>query len=305
MSFKDFLKTLFKSINPERYNELASRKFKDAAKYIFSVLFLSFIAMLVLMLPFFGTFPLKVEQAINSFTAISLNPNIETPQAIIFPAKQQWLVIDTTGTRTNISEEKILITKDKVYNKAGLCFWLEPACMLYKPENRVEQKDLAEYTDIKNHAPEISAMITTLFILALPTIILGLYLVLLIKYIIIIAIAALLMFGLSKILKKDTNYTTILKMSMYSCTILIVLEVVLIPLKINLRYIPLLIYAVLLFVGTYLLSEHEITREDFKTQHKRHEEKQKETRKAHSSEEDEYIDVSLIEKDLKKSGFKK
>lgn len=300
MSFKEFIKTLFKSINPERYNELSSRSFKDATKYIFSVLFLSFIVMLVLILPFFGTFPLKVEQAINSFTVINLNPDIETQQAIIFPAKQQWIVIDTTGTTTNLSEGKILITKDKVYNKAGLCFWIDSACWLYKPENKVEQKPLTDYTDIKNHAPEISAIITTLFILALPTIILGLYLILLIKYTLIILIGSLIMLGISKILKKDTYYSTILKMSMYSCSILIVLDVVLLPLKINLRYIPLIIYAVLLFVGTYLLAEHEITRESVKKEHKQHEEKHK-----HKTEEDEYIDVSLIEKDLKKSGFKK
>ena len=301
MSFKEFTKTLFKSINPERYNEISSRNLKDASKYIFSVLFLSFVVMLLLMLPFFGTFPLKAEQAINSFTVINLNPNIETQQPIIFPAKQQWLIIDTTGTTTNLSEGKILITQDKVYNKAGLCFWMEPACMLYKPENRVEQKDLTEYTDIKNHAPEISAMITTLFILALPTIILGLYLVLLIKYTLIILAASVLMFGISKILKKDTRYKTILKMSMYSCTILIVLDVVLMPLKINLRYMPLAIYAILLFIGTYLISEHEITRESTKKQYKHHEEKHK----THSTEEDEYIDVALIEKDLKNAGYKK
>lgn len=259
MTFADFLKTIFKTINPDAYRDLATRSYKDSQDYFLSVLFIIFCISVLLFLPTFAAMPKTIEQNIDQFSILSADVRLQTKQPVLFPEKNPTVIVDTTGTYQNLTKEKMLITGDTVYKKAGLCFWFDSLCFMVPKEKRVESIPLTDFSDIVAHKSSISTMITILFLLALPALLISLYLFFALKYVVIILITTGLVFIISKfIMKSKFPYYRLFRVGIYAITIVMILDLLMIPFRVNLYFIPLLIYFGLLLVGCYLIKDEDV-----------------------------------------------
>ena len=259
MTFADFLRTIFKTVNPYAYRDLATRSYKDSQDYFLSILFIIFCISVLLFLPAFASMPKTIEGKIDEFSVLSADIRLQSKEPVLFPEKNPVVIVDTTGTYQNLTKEKALITGDTLYTKAGLCFWTDSLCFLVPKEKRVESVPLTEFSDIVTHKKSISTMITILFLLALPALLISLYLLFAIKYILIILITTGLVFLISRfIMKSKFPYYRLFRVGTYAITLVIILDLLLMPFRINLYFIPVLIYFGLLLVGCYLIKDEDV-----------------------------------------------
>ena len=290
MGFADFLRTVFHSVNPNSFADLSGRSFKESMEYFLSILFVSFVLMILLLVPAMMMIPKSIETTMEDFSVLSLGINLETTKPVELPSKKPYVVIDTTGTHENISDEKVFVTRDTVFMKNGMCFWFEPACLFYPKESKVKATSLSDYSDLKTHSKTISQLITTLLMFAVPTFVIFLFFLLAVKYFIIILLVTLIALAFARLIKKDTAFSRLFRVATYAATIMIVLEVALLPFKFKMYMAPLIAFIVLVIIGTYLLTEEEVVKADVETLKFRSETKP--VKSGHKSSDDDFVDLS-------------
>jgi hypothetical protein len=250
---KQFIDSLFKSLNPDAYRHLVGKSNTEALKFFFSALFMSFILMLFISLPTIASMPSDITARLNDFYQLEWDLKLDTKILVEYPP----IAADTTGT-VNLSNStaKVVITDTALYMKEGLCLWAKPLCF----HNEYTEYKYAEYSDILSKSSEYSLMFTVLFLLALPTILFIIYVLFAIKYLIIAFVAWQLIFVIMQVVKQGVMYRSLFKMALYATTVLMLLEITFAPFF-NIGYWPLILYFIIATAGSYLTGGFAIVHE--------------------------------------------
>jgi len=253
MKLKEFFLLMGKSLSPNTYKDLASGSMKQAIIYFLGVLSLAFIITMLLYVPVLADLSLNLDKGLSKLTKLNISINIETSEPIYF--NNIGLAIDTTGKLSNISNEKVLVTNKYIFTKPLKCMLFSPLCLLSKEKMNtlsLEPKNLMDYKK------DMISMANTLIILLIPAIVVSLYLMYMVKYILIILLASILAFLITRIRLYEVKLSKTIKLAAYTVTPMIFIEVINLRFGFNLYFMPLVIFAALLTIGLMLIGEKAI-----------------------------------------------
>lgn len=202
------------SLNPRRYGELMGASVLHAIRYIALILLLLFIAMSIISLPKLFNLPEQITTELEKFDQVDIDLSVSMSAPATFFAGDPQIVIDTTGAATQIGAEKLLITKE---------------FLAYRPYGKVEQIAVADLKQVTDHKQQISKLLTWLFVLILPSLLLTTYVLFFIKYTVLILMMTLIVFAYNRLIKKDKGVRNSFLIAAYAATAMMLIEVLFLP----------------------------------------------------------------------------
>ena len=211
--FELILKRIYSFVNPAEFNKLIKKSLRKAFNHFFFALFLIFIVMSLFALPKIITLPSYLEEQFSNFDTLKIDIDVGMNSPIILSEKDPQVIIDTTN-QTKLTKEKLMITKGALY---------------YKPYNKVKEINFSSFKNVLENKKDISNMITFLIILALPSILITIYLMLVVKYLFIALLTSAIAFIIARIRINPIKFKILLKAAIYSLTSIIIIEVISAP----------------------------------------------------------------------------
>ena len=207
------LRRVYMSVNPADFEKLIHRPLSKAFKHFFLALFLIFIVMSLFALPKIITLSSYLEEQFSSFDTLNIDIDIEMNSPLIISERDPQIIIDTTN-QSNLTTEKLMITKDFLY---------------YKPYNKIKEINYSGFKNVLENKEKISNILSFFIILALPSILITIYIMLVIKYLFIAFLTTIIAFIIARIKINPIKFKKILKASIYSLTSMIIIEVISAP----------------------------------------------------------------------------
>lgn len=238
MQLKPLFYTIFKSLNPDSYPELNQHKFSYALKYFFFITILSIILMFMLFVPSIVNFHTFWTDKTNNFQVFQLNTTFSTNQSFNLFTDP---VIKVANGFENLTDAKILITPDAIYYRTFYFFGATHAIPL---DNNL---------DIKN-SQTMKSKITMLIIFMLPSLFFWSIVFFSIYFWVIIIITFLIAYMFLWAFRLNINALTLLKTCIFASTILITLQLILMPFY-RIIVIPLSAYWLLLIIVLLLIKD--------------------------------------------------
>ena len=82
---KNFFKTIGKAFHPGKYDELSERISKDSFKYFFSFMFIAFIFLILVSIPWLIQGPGYINGQLDKFDTLEISIDTEMNSAVIMP----------------------------------------------------------------------------------------------------------------------------------------------------------------------------------------------------------------------------
>lgn len=243
-NFIKFFGTIIDTLSPATYHVLSKQPAKKAWHYFFQLLFFSFIVMLLIGIPYFIALPHKFQQETTKLMNITVTPNVDVDKTISF-----WSGNVVLTNEKEYAGETILITKDSAYFKKTPCLISNAGCLFIDEPIVITGEKMKKLFDNKQ---ELSKVLFTVFIIMLPSILVGLYLFFLIKYSALVVILAVVGYSICMIFARHIKWKEVLVTSIYAST-LVILPTVTLGFYINLYYIPLIVYLMMFTMALLLV----------------------------------------------------
>lgn len=235
MALKDIFYTMFKSLNPESYDELTSRPISDSIKYFFFITFVSLLIMFVLLIPALYSLPGYWNDKINNFETLDVNFSFQLKQPF-YLLEDPAVKVEQSGS--NLTDARILLTEDGIFYKSMIFFGNKKVIPLN------EAYDLAE------KRPDMSRLMLFL----LPSLVFWSMVFFAIYFVIIIMVSILLSGLIAWSLGSRVHPSKIVKIGIYASTILVLVQLLLMPFFRTL-FIPIIAYWILLLIILFLFKD--------------------------------------------------
>lgn len=215
------------------YERLSERLFSLAWGYFFTLLLLTLLIMSGLLFPYIVAIKGQIDDQMSAFDTLTvdvdqeMNGPFQLHSGIYIDTRSE---IDPKGSILTISESTLYCTS--------------PLCSVFF----TDEMPLSTFEDLKNNSDYIAHILFVLVVLLLPSFFMLAYVYYAIKALMIGLVLSVLMFALSKIIKLNIDLYTIYKIALYASIFLMMYFVL--ELFMFTYYIPLLVYAVYLLLGT-------------------------------------------------------
>ncbi|MBN1502790.1 DUF1189 family protein [Candidatus Woesearchaeota archaeon] len=249
MKIKEFFIVIIKSFNPDSYKELTKKKLGDAFHYLFFILILSMLLSGFIFLMKFNTITERLDKIYSQFDSFKVSFDVVQKQPVLL-INDPKIVLDLTKNQANMTDEDYIITKEHLYRKK-----FDPDIMNFKLYS-IETISLEQYEDLVTYKDKVKKFIVFILIILVPSAFLFLFTILSFKYLVEILIVTLLGVGYSTIKRYNVKSVDILKLAIYTSTLMILLELVSKPLF-NLGILPLVVYLILFFVGLFMIQDRK------------------------------------------------
>ncbi|MEK6808742.1 MAG: DUF1189 family protein, partial [Nanoarchaeota archaeon] len=190
-SIFEFLKTIPRALYPHSYLELRHRTLKDSLKYFFSIIFVAYFIMFVIAVPKLIHLSNYIDTQFGKFKKLNLQLDIELSEPVAFTDKDPQVVITTQENSTNITYNKFLITANTIYFKESF--------------GKTREINYRDYLNILAKKDSIRKIMVTLFYVMIPTTIFLMYFLSLVKYIIILSIATIFSYLMTRMIKYEVS----------------------------------------------------------------------------------------------------
>ncbi|MGV8151156.1 MAG: hypothetical protein ACP5NV_05500 [Candidatus Woesearchaeota archaeon] len=236
MALKDLFYTIFKSLNPESYDELTSRRSINAVGYFFFIFFLATVLMLVLLIPTFFSVPEYLNSQALNFERVDVDFN--------FVLKEPFYLLEDPAIRVEqsggeLNDSRVLITEDGIFYKSFILFGAKKSIPLTKSY------------DLSTQNPELA----NLFLFLLPSVIFWSAIFFLVYFILIILFTFVVALGFSWIFGSRIKPSRVIKIVFFSSTILILVQLLLIPFFRTI-FIPVIVYWLLVIIILFMSKDH-------------------------------------------------
>ncbi|MEM4638175.1 MAG: DUF1189 family protein [Candidatus Woesearchaeota archaeon] len=237
MNFKELSYNVFKSLNPESYNELLERKLSSAFKYFLFLLFISFLLFILILMPVLYSIPSYFDSKVANFEELNIN--------FSFKLKEPFYIVESPAVRveqsgSNLTNARILITEDGIFYRSFFYFGEKKVIPL---------KDHYDITQEKNRFVK-----TLLFIL--PSIIFWATLFFIFYISLIIIFTVIIAFIILMFINYRIGFVKVLKIALYCSTILVFTQLLLLPF-IKSLLLPLAAYWLLIILVLFLYKDEK------------------------------------------------
>jgi len=241
--FSDFLKTIFRSFNPDSYNKLSQRSIAAGIGYLANLVLLS-VMILALIVSFnMAAFQHSIKDELTKLDSLDISFNLKEP----IQFSKQKITLTNEGNYTN---ENLLITESELIRKPTACLLFKPTCLFVKEPVRTN------YSNLPEHKENVSSFVFFVLLLMIPGLLLVYLLYFLIKTLIIILVLSYTVKIITHFVKFRIKLRKIMLIAMYSSTVFIILE----PINLvvwNLYYMHVLLYIIFFAIGIVLVGENK------------------------------------------------
>ncbi len=248
MERRGFFWRFLEALNPLRYDRLTDRSLKEAFLHVPKTLFLSFIVMSILFIPLLISLPSYIDRTISKTDSFSVNVSYESRSPIRVPEREPIVIFDKKANISSPLESNVLVTSDSLLIKPGLCQLVPASCFVYDFGNRRVERNLGGYSNVLSHKDFYVSLLSAALFLMIPAILIISYAMYLMKYLAIALLFTVLAFAVSRAFRFEISFRDALKVSFYALTLMIAVEIILLPLGVRLFYLHhaiFLIYGVL------------------------------------------------------------
>ncbi|MBD3163667.1 DUF1189 domain-containing protein [Candidatus Woesearchaeota archaeon] len=248
---KAFILVLLKSLNPKYYMDLLDKDFSKSIKYFCSLLLFSFLLMAFLAVPSLLIIKSNMDKQVLDISKLKISADFETAEPIHIPENSPIITLDTSGSET-LDEEAFLIT-DKY--------------ILYNLLGRKGEIGSTEF-DFTKDRENFKNKLLIVLLAFLPSIFFFYYIAYGLKYLLILLMVSFLGYAFSHTTKNKLRFTDSLKLSFYTCTWMVLIEILSIPFFVKsylLAYTPLIglhfsVLAITAYLTVYVTSVRMYTR---------------------------------------------
>jgi hypothetical protein len=218
-----FFRTLGDSFRFSSYEQLAEEKPAKSVKYFLLVMVVATVLMFLAAIPAFMNFSKNVDAVIDNFNSISIKINASSKgPVIIFPDdKAKEITIDWDSNATELERGKIIIAKDRYVKKTML---------------GSQYVNLSGFSNVLEHKEAYNNALMLLVIFLIPSMVVGAYVFFGIKFFIIILLASIIGFIISRVLRFSIELKNCFNLAVYAFTIAIFIEMVTFVYNINMPY---------------------------------------------------------------------
>ncbi len=241
MKFIERLGMLFKTLNPDAYDKLC-REFSllGAWKQFFFNYSILFALMLLLFVPAVLLGAAGLQAKLAGFDAFTLGGNFSASEPVVL-LRTPDIVVDLTGDAAMTNEE-VLFTKEGVSWKPWLLFG-ETSRTWDEISDLTGASRGALFLFLLFLAPSLAFWAGTLF---------------LVGYLLIAIVASIFAFTLPRVWRHKVPYATALKLCLFAATVMMAVELLLLPFYRN-WWLPVLLYVVFLAIGIALVGDRELS----------------------------------------------
>jgi len=229
-----FFRTIWLALNPWRYDEVRERTTGNAFKYFFSFAFLVFVLSIIFLLPTIGGF---VNSQLKHFDKLEVSFNTSMNSPVVLPGNNPYITIDTRKSEGQLKEGMFLITDDYLYMKPFF--------------GSVTKERLAPY---KNLA-ENEGTVIILLLLMLPSLLFLFYIGYAIKLLVIVLLATMIGFVITRIAKFDVDFLNALKAGLFAATPMMIIDLVRLPFGLNVYFAQYIAFLVFFIMGIVKVGE--------------------------------------------------
>lgn len=253
-----FWKELGQAFLPSHWKEISQRPAGQGVGFFSRALLLAFVLILLLSLPALVKMPHTISDQLNKFEALRLSGNFTMTSPILLPRNEPLLIFDTSGAYDELTNERVLITKEKIF---------------YRPLFKTYSIRTEALKDLKNNRDNVNVFLAALVFFLLPAILFWAYVAVWLKYFLMMLALSIIVFVVLDLTHWRRTWKELFVISCYVSTIPLLAEVIvgtlnsklLIPILsiaglVQLYLIPAVILAVLT-VGA-ALCVHSNTKED-------------------------------------------
>lgn len=234
-----FFKTILLALTPWRYDEVKERSTPNTMKYFLSFVFLAFVIAVLLMLPAIASF---VTNQMSHFSVLEVSFNTSMKSPVVFPENRPFVTIDTRTSEGQLKEGRFLVTDDFLYTKM--------------PFGSVQKDSLKSYKNLTQN----EGMVIFLLIMMMPSLMFMFYICYAIWLLIIVLVAALMGFVIARIAKFEIPLLDALKVGMLAATPMIIIDVIRLPLNLNVYFAQYIAFLVFFIIGIIKAGDFEGSR---------------------------------------------
>lgn len=238
---KRFWDTFTASLNPARYDKLDHRLSASFRYYAVMILFMILLTG-VLFIPSLFSLPERVQQEMRKFDSLNVTMDYKLKEPIIIPRHDPILVIDVIDNPTPVQDGMFVINGDS--------FSYRP--YLYgKPAAIRSQDNILETTS------GAGPLFQMLVVLGIPVLLVSSYAYFFIKYLIIVVVASVIGFILTRVARFAIDYVDTFRIAIHASTIMAGLGLLTKPFTPTISYLEYIVFALFFLLGILKLGEFE------------------------------------------------
>ncbi len=177
----EFFRELWQSFTPSHWAEISKKTAGNGISFFTKVLLLAFVVMMLLAIPSLVKMPKEISDQLGKFDALQLSGNFTMSSPIKLPKSEPFIIFDTSGAFTELTTERVLVTKEKIF---------------YRPFIKTHSQYTEQLKDLKKNRENVKRFLSALVFLVLPSILFYAYIVVWLKYFLMIFTLSIILFVL-------------------------------------------------------------------------------------------------------------
>jgi len=223
-----FFRELGRSFLPSHWAEISKRTVGNGIVFFTKVLLLAFMLMMLLAVPLLVKMPGEISNQLAKFDVLQLSGNFTMSSPVKMPKSEPLIIFDTSGAYTELTTERVLITKDKIF---------------YRPFIRTQYVNTEQLKDLKKNRENVKRFLAVLVFFVLPSVLFYAFITVWLKYFLMIFTLSIILFVLLDLTHWRRTWKELFVVSCYASTLPVLAEVVLGAVK------PVLLVPVLSIAG--------------------------------------------------------
>ncbi|MEM4247262.1 MAG: DUF1189 family protein [Candidatus Woesearchaeota archaeon] len=208
---KVFLKEVWETFLPSKWDEICGRSSGKGVGFLTKVLVFAFVVMILLAVPNMIKLPGEISNNLAKFDVLQLNGNFTMSSPIKIPKSDPFFVFDTSGAYTELTKERVLITKDKIF---------------YRPFIKAHYVNTEQLKDLKKNRENVKRFLAALVFFILPSLLFYAFIAVWLKYFLMILMLSIILFVLLDLTHWRRTWKELFVISCYVSLIPVLAEVV-------------------------------------------------------------------------------
>ncbi|MEM4240209.1 MAG: DUF1189 family protein [Candidatus Woesearchaeota archaeon] len=206
----EFFRELGQSFMPSHWAEISERPAGKGIAFFTKTLVLAFIVMMLIAIPGLIKMPHEISAQLGKFDTLQLSGNFTMSSPIKLPKSDPFFVFDTSGAYTGLTEERVVITKDKIF---------------YRPFIGTHYINTEQLKDLKKNRENVKRFMAALVFFILPSIIFYAFITVWLKYFLMIFTLSIILFILLDLTHWRRTWKELFVISCYVSVLPVLAEV--------------------------------------------------------------------------------
>jgi hypothetical protein len=208
---RQFLKEVWQTFSYASWKEISGRPAGKGLGFFSKVLLFAFIVLILVNIPALIRLPTEISQQLAKFEALRLSGNVTMTSPIKLPSSEPVVILDTSGAYTELTTERVLITRDRIF---------------YRPLFKTHTLATEELKDLKQNRDQVKASLAMLVFFLLPSIVFYAYIAIWLKYFLMILALSIVLFILLDLTHWRRTWKELFVIACYVSTLPVLAEVI-------------------------------------------------------------------------------